>query len=197
MNDNKLFINLATKRLQIGLEVSDKLYITEISDCKKALELTMDAINDLVNKHNLSLKNINYFYCLLGPGSNTGLRLALTIPKTIIAFNPNVKLFGINTLDLFNFSGDISLLSDRKDSVFIKTKDDATINKLLLNDLEKTNFKDSKLVIDKYDDTLINRFPTFNFIKINVVESMHLFQKSFKEYTFDDEDFLPNYSSSL
>ena len=86
MKENKkisLFINSATKALQLGLLYGEEKFKTELPDPKKALESMHLGMQKLFDEASVSLKDVDAFYLLLGPGSNTGIRLGLTIPRTI------------------------------------------------------------------------------------------------------------------
>ncbi len=54
-------------------------------------------LDTLLNKHNVSYKDISDVVVSIGPGSYTGVRIAITIAKTI-AVATGAKLYGISSL---------------------------------------------------------------------------------------------------
>jgi len=58
----------------------------------------MPAIEDLLKRHGLRPADIGLFYFPIGPGSFTGLRIAVTMAK-MLAFALPVRLIAVNTLD--------------------------------------------------------------------------------------------------
>ena len=54
-------------------------------------------LDTLLNKHNVSYKDISDVVISIGPGSYTGVRIAITIAKTI-AVATGAKLYGISSL---------------------------------------------------------------------------------------------------
>ena len=58
------------------------------------------AITDLLTRLGHSPKQINHVYISIGPGSFTGLRIAVTIAKAMHIANNNVKIVAVDTLDV-------------------------------------------------------------------------------------------------
>ncbi|WP_368487111.1 tRNA (adenosine(37)-N6)-threonylcarbamoyltransferase complex dimerization subunit type 1 TsaB [Spiroplasma sp. DGKH1] len=94
-----LFIDTASKYLTLILEQDDQLidHLHIIGE-RKHTEQTIPAINALLAKHHYKLKNVNNFYLTKGPGSYTGVRVGVTIAKTIKTINPLVKVYLITSL---------------------------------------------------------------------------------------------------
>ncbi|MEM9416571.1 MAG: tRNA (adenosine(37)-N6)-threonylcarbamoyltransferase complex dimerization subunit type 1 TsaB [Planctomycetota bacterium] len=66
---------------------------------QRNLELvpTLDA---LLRDHELGPNDLNELYVSLGPGSFTGLRMAIATAQMLAMANPNLKLVGVTTLDV-------------------------------------------------------------------------------------------------
>ncbi len=64
---------------------------------KQHSEITMPLINDTFTQHQITWAQISELYVTTGPGSFTGIRVALTIAKTIGTLT-NLKIFTINSL---------------------------------------------------------------------------------------------------
>jgi tRNA threonylcarbamoyladenosine biosynthesis protein TsaB len=95
-----LVIDTATKYLYIAL-VNDENILEEIviEGSKNHAGNSVYMLNELLNKHNLTIDDISNVYCGEGPGSYTGLRISVTIAKMIAAFK-EVKLYAISSLYL-------------------------------------------------------------------------------------------------
>lgn len=95
-----LFLNTSSKWLNIALlkdgKTIDSLFERFDSDLsEKALYKT----KELIENNNLSVNDIDEIVCVRGPGSFTGLRIGVTIAKTISYFL-NKKLYSVSTLEV-------------------------------------------------------------------------------------------------
>lgn len=63
------------------------------------LEL-MPVVATLCDKHGLKPSDLSEIYLSLGPGSFTGLRIAIASAKMLALTNPNLKLVGIPTIEV-------------------------------------------------------------------------------------------------
>jgi tRNA threonylcarbamoyladenosine biosynthesis protein TsaB len=68
---------------------------------KKHSELIIPTLESLMTKMNISMKDIRDVIVTLGPGSFTGIRLALTVAKTI-GFALGKKVYGISSLEAYS-----------------------------------------------------------------------------------------------
>ena len=93
-----LLLDSANRDLNIGLSQDDKIF-----DCisytawQRQSELMVKEIDVLLKRNNLSAKDIDELVVTIGPGSYTGIRIALTIAKTL-AFALNKKIYAISSL---------------------------------------------------------------------------------------------------
>lgn len=203
MKDNKsisLFIDTATKTLSVGVIFGDKSMISEPMDSKKALEQTNAAIEKLASEIGFCLQDIDDFYCLLGLGSNTGIRLGLTIPKTIYAFNPNIHLYGIETMKLFleDHREDLAALSDRAGNLFVGSYDKEIYSFQKINKADIQNMDKSKnIIIENGDIFAENELLGFKITKINVVKQMMKSKSSFIDFSDKNDEYLPIYSQTI
>lgn len=94
-----LFIDTSTDLLTLILE-QDEQVLGQVhqNNARRHTEETLPAINKLLTTHHLQLKDVNHFHLTTGPGSYSGIRIPITIVKTIKIINPNVKVSVINTL---------------------------------------------------------------------------------------------------
>lgn len=191
-----LFINTATYSIQLAVCFNDNTYIVEEKDPKLVLEKCNILINQACNKASITLRDVNSFYTLLGPGSNTGIRLGLTVPKTIYALNPSVKLYGINTLQLFSFSKGCPILSDRNSSLYTLNEDE--IIKINKNDIDSLIQSNDCFIIDRYDSKATDILKGAKKIKrIDVIKTMIEFKDKFTDFSSNDEKYLPIYQQIL
>lgn len=205
-----LFINTATKGLQFAIlddirQVNNphlNASLINMGDSKKALENSFNGINTLLKERNLTLKDVSKFYTLLGPGSNTGIRLGLTIIKTIYGINSEIQMYGINTLKVFlTNKKDIALLSDRASNLFIGYYNN---NNFVTERIDKANiFNDSRLItnklyIDASDETTYSLLKDkYDVSRINVIDNMISLKDEFVNYSNDEENFLPIYQVKI
>ncbi len=94
-----LFIDTSAKFLVLILEYKNKIVDTIFMDGnKKHTEQTLEQINKLFQKNQITWNQISSIYVTVGPGSYTGVRVGLTIVKTIKILNSKIKILGINSL---------------------------------------------------------------------------------------------------
>ncbi|MGL5268888.1 MAG: tRNA (adenosine(37)-N6)-threonylcarbamoyltransferase complex dimerization subunit type 1 TsaB [Spiroplasma sp.] len=65
---------------------------------QKQTELALKTIDEILKKLNISLKTIDEIIITNGPGSYTGVRVAITFAKTLSVLNPRIKIFVISSL---------------------------------------------------------------------------------------------------
>jgi tRNA threonylcarbamoyladenosine biosynthesis protein TsaB len=200
MKDSKtvrLFINTATKALQFGVWIDNTQSLRiEMGNPKTALERSNLGIKTLLDQLGLTLQDVDAFYCLLGPGSNTGIRLGLTIPRTIYAFNPNIKVYGIKTMDLFlaDEEAERAALSDRNGNIYLAERKNGQIE---VNRVDKKDIptldKKAPLIVEEKDKLALDELEGFSTIKIDVLTKMMEKRNSFEDFSDKEEDFLPEY----
>ena len=82
-----LFLNTSSNFLNIGLakegKIIDEIYKQLDRDLSKE---TLYLIKELLEKQNLKPKDLDEVICVKGPGSFTGLRVGVTIAKTMTYF---------------------------------------------------------------------------------------------------------------
>lgn len=150
---NILAICAALNNSYLAIKYEDKI-IDEIikSDENYHSLYLISKIKDLCNKNNIALGKLDAITVNCGPGSFTGIRVALSIAK-IMAGELNLPLIGLNTAEiLLNvFKKDFLLMDARRDMYFLGTKENIDlIYKDKLPDLDENN-----LLCDK------NCFETF------------------------------------
>lgn len=199
-NSCSLFINTATKQLQFGLLKDDKFTFLEAGTSKKALEYSLSTIDKLLKENNVSLKDVKEFYTLLGPGSNTGIRLGLAIIRTIYGIDNTISMFGISTLKVYLTDKNcLSLLSDRAGNLFAGYyKDDVFVNeKILKDDVEKSSLLDKKIYVDAFDSTTIELLKNKNINTVSIIDNMFKMKDEFDNYSSKIDEYLPIYQFKI
>ncbi len=99
-----LVISTATKKALIAIENNGQTLFKEFnSDCKYSENL-LNEIDEMLEKLKLSIRNIESFAIVIGPGSFTGLRIGVSLLKGLLASNPDMKVLPLSTLDFMAYS---------------------------------------------------------------------------------------------
>lgn len=152
-----LIIDSATSCLYVSLlidNVSDAKYINGKNDHAKYI---VSSIDELLKSHNLKAKDLDEIICGIGPGSYTGVRMAVSVAKMMAVFL-NIPLYSISTLALMssNTKGKVLVEIDaRRDHVFASIIDNNKEEYILKDsyisriDLYKTDY-DIKITEDNF-----------------------------------------------
>jgi len=92
-----LGIDTTTKRLCLGLYVDGKFYEYSLQAGRSLSALLVPTIQRVICALGLSIADIDYFACGLGPGSFTGMRIGLATIKGLSVVR-NKPVVGISTL---------------------------------------------------------------------------------------------------
>lgn len=171
---NILVINTVSEKSYISLICNDKLVTSVFSSYQKTSENLLLEIDKLLKKNSLKITDINAVSVCVGPGSFTGIRVALA---TVKAFNfaLNTKIISFNLFDLIKHQGIKAVkansggayIDDGKNSYFAG-KDELVKLKnktLLIFENEKDFFKDFK-------------FKEFDIVNNSIILSKEYFIKS-------------------
>ena len=102
-----LFIDTHDELITIALKIKDNLYIkTKESEYSHSV-YTMPMIASIFDENNLDIKDLDKIIVVNGPGSFTGIRIGLSIAKTI-AYALNLKIHTISSLKAYLISSDIN-----------------------------------------------------------------------------------------
>ena len=140
-----LLIDTSDKYLTVGISLNNKIvYSTSFEAWQRQSEFLVVEINKALKDVNIELKDIDTIVCGLGPGSYTGVRIALTFAK-VLASTTNVKIKTISSLAILG-SRDISfvaLINARSNRSYIAIYDKG---KTILEDTIKSNDEVIKLI---------------------------------------------------
>lgn len=189
MKDLSLFLDTATYSFSLALKNRNVTTYLSLGDPKKVLERTDLGIKLLLD--DLKMSDIGAYYTLLGPGSNTGIRLGLTVPRTIYALDNNIHLYGINTLELFSFVDDeaIPALSDRGGNLYIYKDKKVSIVKKDAIDINQ------KYILDQKDEKAKSKLK--DYILIDPVSLMVKYRDRFIDFSTKESDYLPIYALKI
>lgn len=151
-------------------------------------------ITEMIKNEGLTPENIDEIICVRGPGSFTGLRVGVTIAKTM-AYFLNKPLYSVSSLDVMATSVEsdiiIPIIDARRDYVYgaIYDKDYNVLMKecyIKLDELLKTvnSYQGKKVFVsyDKFDFETINPNPNLD----------NLLKQNFK-IKEDSLNFIPTY----
>lgn len=126
-------------------------------------------INNILNESNINIKELEEIIVVNGPGSFTGVRLGVTVAKTL-AYTLNINIKTISSIDAIALSNDINKsiiqIPDSKGYYYkiINNNDIANnINYLNNKEFEKllTNYQDYKII----DNQNINILKVYLYLK--------------------------------
>lgn len=116
-----LLLDSSTKILYIALvkdnNLLEEVYVEGSNDHAKNIVSKIDL---LLKKYNITSHDLNEVICGYGPGSYTGVRMAVTVAKMLTVFM-NIPLYTISTLRLMasGYSGKVlSLIDARRGNSF-------------------------------------------------------------------------------
>ena len=95
---NKLIIDVASEKIFLMIIANDDIYNITKENTKINYEKLTLIINDFLNFHKLTLKDINKIYLNRGPGSFAGIRNSLSIVKAYNLSN-NIDYYCYSTKD--------------------------------------------------------------------------------------------------
>lgn len=133
-----LLLDTSSNRLSIALAREDKV-IAAIDEVAYQIqsEIMIERINTLLKSANLSPKDINKLGVAYGPGSYTGVRIAVSIAK-VWAYAKKIELYAVSSLSVFKDAQKptICVLDARSDRSFVGIYSE---NKAVVNDHILTN----------------------------------------------------------
>ncbi|KNG79337.1 tRNA (adenosine(37)-N6)-threonylcarbamoyltransferase complex dimerization subunit type 1 TsaB [Mycoplasma sp. HU2014] len=150
-----LFIDTTNWKLVYILEKDNKIIDRLIIDNnKKISDVAIEKLKDFLTNNQLTIKDIDSFYLTKGPGSYTGVRVGLTIVKTIKVLNNNIKVYLIDSL-MFQAGKNkaISILDARGNKYYFAVYDQFKI------------LEDIQLIESDQLDFYIKKYSNFKLIK--------------------------------
>lgn len=170
-----LFISTYNENIIVGLYENDTLVdsITKYSDRGHSVYL-VPSVDELLKRNNISTEDLNEIYVVNGPGSFTGIRLGITVAKTL-AYTLNIPIKTITSLDAISagieLDNKIITITDAKgkyiavyennklkdDYIYLKSED----AKNFISSVGYEEFENSEINLDKIK-TVINNIEATN-----------------------------------
>ena len=117
-----LILDSATNKLYVSLIIDGNVvYETYTSSEKGHAKTIMVEIDNACKKANIELINIDQVVVGIGPGSYTGVRMAVTVGKMLATMANDIKLLSISTLVLMasGYTGNVlSTIDARRGNCF-------------------------------------------------------------------------------
>ena len=191
----KLFLDTCYKNLNIIILKDNDILDFYSEECnKKQSEYLFTKLDELFKKNNVVKKDVGEVYITIGPGSYTGVRIALTLAKVLCSIK-NIPLYIISSLK-FYASGNkntLVIMDARAQRAYVGIYDE---NKEILKDqvmyLDKIDAKDYNVVLDgellnkpHQDVDIVKAFKNTQkeFIKVDNVDTLTpIYLKESDEY---------------
>ncbi len=186
-----LFIDTSSSFVNIYIiEDSNVLVYKKIETLKDMANSIMPLIRDSFKEVDFDIKDIDKIFVTVGPGSFTGVRVGITVAKTI-AWGLNIPVYPISTLEYLasidtNCNKIISIIDARRGNVFSAVYD-LNLNKL---DTEKLVGYDE---LSKDDDTLVVSYDGVYNSTISNVNILKIVNKHLDDKSINPHKLVPNY----
>ena len=115
-----IIMDTSNQYLTVGLFQDGKLLSKkQVKALRQQSELAIPYLEEILSNFNLELKDVDEMIISIGPGSYTGVRIAMTIAKTLAAVLP-IKIKGISSLAMFaGKQKAISIIDARSHKVYV------------------------------------------------------------------------------
>ncbi len=164
-----LFIDTATSNLVVALIIDGNLkYYYNKQTGKEMSEKIIPVINEALEKANINANQISKIVAVNGPGSFTGIRVGLTVAKTM-AWSLKIPVIPISSLEVIAsatpFAENIALIDARRDYVYAGKYDD-NLNALMQDSYIPLNSLETKYKFISYDNIENSIKPEIDIIKV-------------------------------
>lgn len=186
-----LFIDTSNSLISIYIVKDNKVLVyKKVETLKDMANTIMPLIREAFNEVNFHIKDIDKIFVTIGPGSFTGIRVGITVAKTI-SYCLNISVYPISTLEYLssintNYRKIISIIDARRDNVFVGFYD-TNLNKL----------EDEKMVsydaIDIPNDTVVVSYDGVHDSKILDIDIIKLINKHKNDDEINPHMLVPNY----
>lgn len=102
---NVLFIDTHSEKVIVKIKKVDKIFEDEVLSDRSHSEVLVPTLESVLKKSNLKLQDLDEIIVVNGPGSFTGVRMGVTIAKTI-AYCLNKKIKTITSLEMYGVSSE-------------------------------------------------------------------------------------------
>ena len=118
-----LYIDASERRFTAAVSLDGKVESGRIDSPKRTLEDMLPLMAELCSRFDRKLKDLDGVYVTMGPGSNTGLRMAITFARMIFSLSlGRTQIYGASTFDVLRAGSGLKdclcLISDRHGEFF-------------------------------------------------------------------------------
>lgn len=152
---NYLALNTAGSNLEILLSANGKHFYFSDTDGKRASVILLSKIDEMLDEAGVTLRDMDFFACVIGPGSFTGIRIGVTTVRNF-CYALKKKAIGVNYLSLlaYNMSADnsesiISILDGSNGTAYLATYDNKHNELLKPCVLAQSELKDFLSTVDE------------------------------------------------
>lgn len=177
-----LFIDTHDSLITIGLKVGKEIFIkTKESEYSHSI-YTIPMIEEIINENNVNIKDVKKIIVINGPGSFTGIRIGLSIAKTM-AYSLNCLIFTLSSLKAYLISNTekkdkMCVIEDNKGCYICAMDKDNNIilEEEYVNENEyKYNVIENKLDVNRIIDYMEDKEPeNVHHIKANYVKKIEV-----------------------
>jgi len=115
-----LVFDATSETISVALQSEDKIFKFYQHAPRQQAELILPTIKNLLLQAKLEFKNLNCLGATIGPGSFTGVRLGISIAKTL-AFAHDLPIVGVSTLQVLAQS--VAAVAIRKNKLILSALD--------------------------------------------------------------------------
>lgn len=175
-----LFIDSTRTNLFVSIiKNNDILMKKNVQSYSKHSNYLMNTINDIFKELKMDINAIENIVVLNGPGSFTGIRVGVTVAKTI-AWTLSKKIYTLSTLEALKIHSDndqiISVIEDRNNYAYIGlfNENEKIMDYMSLED-ERLNMTDKNISLVSYNNSEIltkiyNKLSNNNNVNVVIVQ---------------------------
>lgn len=175
-----LFIDSSRKSLSVALASQNKLlFVSNVNSYSKHSNYLLNEIKNILTKLDININDIDNYVVLNGPGSFTGVRVGVTVAKTL-AWTLSKKLYVLNNLEALKLEANneviISIIPDKKTTSYVGLySNDKTIEDYINIDDPVLYFKGKNITIvtmeeNDYTEELLEKFSINNNVEIKIID---------------------------
>ena len=186
-----LFIDTSNSFINIYIvEDNSVLVYKHVETLKDMANTIMPLIRESFNDVSFDIKDIDKIFATVGPGSFTGLRVGITVAKTI-SWGLKIPVYPISTLEFLasidtDYTRIVPIIDARRGNVFVGAYD-SNLNRLESEKLISYDniTKDNGTIFVSYDGVYSSDISNVNIIK--------LIKKHINDESVDPHKLVPNY----
>lgn len=190
-----LFIDTSDKNLIISLLDNDKMIDSiNLNDIRNMSSELLSSLSSMCIKNNININDVSKIFVVNGPGSFTGIRIGVTVAKTI-AYCLNIPIITLSSLEILASSSDsdiiCSLIDARRSYVYAGVYDNN------LNIIHEDKYILLDTLLDNLKDKNVTFVSNYTFEGIEVIKPIinieKLISKHINDETKNPHNVNPNY----